>query len=263
MQKTCVIAIDIQNDFMDIPDAPLKVEGAVRDAQIFSNWIAKYNPTSIISSLDSHYALDISHPLWWRDGKGNPIKPFIPITYDDIESGKYVARIDPKRSAQYVKDLEDNGEFGHFIWAEHCLIGTKGHALLPVYFDALKEWSNKNLRWVNFINKGINPATEHFGIFRANVPIAQDPNTQVNQSLFQTLNTYDQIFIAGQARNFCVINSLKQLLEIAPNLAPKLVILEDCTSDVVGMPDDFCAKVDGLYANAKSLGVNFQKSTDF
>ena len=261
MQRTCLIAIDVQNDFMDIPDSPLPVTNAVKDTVRLGEWIAKYNPTSIIASLDSHYALDISHPSWWRDDKGNPIQAFVPITYADIESGKYVPRIDPKRSAQYVKDLEDNGEFGHFIWSEHCLIGTAGHALHPVFFSAVTEWSKKNLKWVNYINKGVNPATEHFGIFRANVPIAQDPNTQVNQSLFQTLNTYDTIFIAGQARSHCVANSLKQLLEIAPNLAPKLVILEDCTSDVLGLPTDFYVKVEALYANAKSLGVNFEKST--
>jgi nicotinamidase/pyrazinamidase len=263
MQKRSVLlVIDAQNDFMDITGSPLAVPGAVADMERLAKFIEKFNPDSIFASQDSHYALDISHPSWWldHDGKQLPSTGFVPITADDIKNGKFTPRVDPKASLAYVEALEANGEFGHFIWPEHCLIGTPGHSFLPVFFDAISEWSKKKLAWVNYIVKGTHPYTEHFGIFRANVPNS-DPTTQINQGVFNALNTFDDIYVAGEARSHCTANSVRQILQIAPNLAPKMVILEDCMSDVPGLPTDFYAMVDGIYANAKAAGVRFEKTT--
>lgn len=261
--KSALIVIDAQNDFHDIPGAALPVAGATADTERTAKFIKNVNPFSIFSSIDSHHVMDIAHPSWWTDSKGNIVGPFTPMSSNDILNGKYTARIDPARSLKYVQDLEADGEFQHFIWPEHCLMGTTGQALHPVYFAAIREWMAKNLRWVNFINKGVNPFTEHFGIFRANVPLDEDPSTQVNQGTFLALNSHDTVYLCGQARTHCVANSLRQMLQIMPQLASKLVILEDCTSNVGGLPADFYNMVDGIYADAKSKGVQFAKSTDF
>lgn len=262
MSKKALLVIDAQNDFHDIASATLPVPGASADTQRIADFIEKQNPQTIFASLDSHYSLDISHPDWWENADGTQVSPFTMISSNDIKNGKYVARIDPKRSLSYVESLEANGEFSHFIWPEHCLIGTEGHALHPAFFDACKKWMSKNLRWVNFINKGINPFTEHFGIFRANVPINEDPATQVNQSVFSTLNTHDEIYLCGQARTHCVANSLRQMLEIAPQLANKIIVLEDCMSDVQGLPSDFYDHVNGIYSDAVKAGVRIEKSVN-
>jgi nicotinamidase/pyrazinamidase len=261
-QNTALLVIDAQNDFHDIPSATLPVPGATADTGRIADFIKNQNPKTIFASLDSHYSLDISHPAWWENADGTEVTPFTLITVDDIQNGKYVPRIDPKRSLQYVQDLQDNGEFSHFIWPEHCLIGTPGQALHPVFFDAVSAWMKKNLRWVNFINKGVNPYTEHFGIFRANVPLPTDPSTQVNQGIFTALNNHDTIYLAGQARTHCVANSLRQMIQIAPQLAPKLVVLTDCMSDVAGLPADFYAYVDSIYADAGKAGVRFETSNN-
>lgn len=261
--RSVLLVIDAQNDFMDIPNSPLAVPGAVKDTERLAKFIKNFNPDKIFASQDSHYALDISHPSWWLDHKGHMLSPqgFVPISANDIKEGKFTARVDPNASLAYVEALEANGEFTHFIWPEHCLIGTPGHAFLPVFFEAISEWSRKKLDWVNFIVKGTHPFTEHFGIFRANVP-NKDASTQINQGIFDSMNSFDTIYLAGQARTHCVANSLRQIMQIAPNLAPKMVILEDCMSDVPGLPQDFYNMVDGIYSNAKSMGVNFAKSTD-
>lgn len=258
--KSVLLVIDAQNDFHDISSATLPVTGAVNDTMRIASFIEKVNPSTIFASLDSHYSLDISHPAWWEKADGSLVDPFTLMTSDDIKNGKFVARIDPSRSLKYVEALEANGEFSHFIWPEHCLIGTEGQALHPVFFQAIRKWMNKNLKWVNFINKGVNPYTEHFGIFRANVPLNEDPSTQVNQGVFQTLNAHDVVYLAGQARTHCVANSLRQMLQIAPQLAPKIVVLEDCMSNVGGLPQDFYNFVDGMYADAVSKGVTILKS---
>lgn len=261
--KIALLVIDAQNDFHDnVPGAALPVTGATADTQRIAELIDRVNPGKIFASQDSHYSLDISHPAWWVDAKGNMVNPFTPILAADIHAGKYVPRIDPHGSLKYVEALEANGEFNHFIWPEHCLIGSVGHAFHPIFFDAIRGWMNKNSRWVHFIKKGEHPMTEHFGIFRANVPVPNDPATQVNQSIFQTLNSFDTVLLTGQARTHCVANSLKQMLEISPNLASKLVVLEDCMSNVPGLPTDFYTMVDGIYADAISKGVRVAKSTD-
>lgn len=260
-KKTALLVIDAQIDFCDVVGAALPVDGAVADMQKIADFVKNQNPSSIFASLDSHYGLDISHPAWWTEATGKNVSPFTPISSDDIKNGKYVARVDPKGSLAYVEALEKNGEFQHFIWPEHCLIGSPGHALHPIFFDSVNEWMKSNMKWVAFINKGTNPMTEHFGIFRANVP-SNDPSTQVNQGIFKTLNDHDEVYLAGEARSHCVANSMKQMLEIAPQLASKLVVLEDCMSDVKGLPSDFYTFVDGIYADAKAKGVRFAKSTD-
>jgi nicotinamidase/pyrazinamidase len=258
---TALIAIDVQNDFMDIPSAALGVTGATKDAENIAKFVEKVNPNTIFASLDSHYGLDISHPSWWTNPDGSFVNPFTLIQSQDILNGKYTPRMDPKGSLAYVQALETNGEFQHFIWPEHCLIGTTGQSLYPVFSEALQNWMKRNLKWVSFINKGVNPYTEHFGIFRANVPNG-DPGTEINQGVFQTLERHDVIYLVGEARTHCVANSLRQMLQIAPQLANKVVVLEDCMSNVPGLPNDFYTYVDSIYEEAKKQGVRFTKSTN-
>lgn len=260
--NTALLIIDAQNDFHDIPGAALGVPGAVKDTERTANFIAKVNPRTIFATQDSHYLLDIAHPTWFNDAKGNPVSPFTMIDPDDVRNGKYDPIIDPVRTLKYLDDLKANGEFTHTIWPPHCLIGTPGQAFHPVFFDALRDWMIKNKRWVVFIRKGENPYTEHFGAFRANVPIPEDPNTQVNQGIFKTINDHDDVFLGGQAKTHCDINTLRQMIQIAPQLASKIVVLEDLMSPVPGLPADFYTYVDSLYAEAKKAGVRFAKSTD-
>lgn len=260
--NSVLIAIDLQKDFMDLSGSSLPVTGAVKDTERLCEFIRKAGLSAIFTSLDSHHTLDISHRAWWKQSNGSFVDPFTLILADDIKNGKYVARIDPKRSLEYVEALERNGEFNHFIWPDHCLIGSEGHMLLPEYMETLRDFEMKNLAWINFIKKGENPFTEHFGIFRANVPMSEDSNTQEDQGMFKTLNDFDTIYLAGQARSHCVANSLRQLLQISPNLANKVVIIEDCMSDVGGLPTDFYTMVDGIYNDAISKGVRTMKSTD-
>lgn len=260
--KTAMLLIDLQCDFHEITGAALAVPGSVEDTKRICTLIEKLNPDTIYASQDTHYNLDISHAAWWNDHQGCSVGPFTQITAGDVLNGKYVPRMDPKRSLKYLQDLETNGEFLHMIWPDHCIGGTPGHAFLPLFSDTLKNWTAKNKKWYNLITKGVNPWTEHFGVFRANVPIPQDPNTDVDQRIFKTLRDHDRVLLSGQARTHCDINSLKQLLEIAPDLAPKVIILEDGMSNVAGLPPDFYAHVDSLYANAKAMGVQFARTTD-
>jgi nicotinamidase-related amidase len=54
----------------------------------------------------------------------------------------------------YIEALEKNGRFTLTIWPEHCLVGTRGHAVHETLEKALHGWEESNKTAVNFIFKG-------------------------------------------------------------------------------------------------------------
>lgn len=263
-KENALIIIDAQVDFTD-PKGALYVAGANEDVKRIAAFILTNQDKldHIALTLDSHRVVDISHPAWWADANGAEVKPFTPISLADIDSGKYYSTKDPKWSREYVEKLEQEGEFGHFIWPEHCIIGTNGHAISPVVIQAVHAWERKRggSQGAEYVTKGTNPYTEHFGAFQAQVPMSTDPNSQPNLGLLKKLASFENTYLCGQARNFCVVNSLKQILNIAPDLAKKLVVLEDCMSDVPSMPDAVGAMTDAIFDRARGMGVRFATST--
>jgi nicotinamidase-related amidase len=258
MNQNAILIIDAQYDFCN-PQGALFVAGADADMKRLAAWIKtnKRQIDHISVTMDSHPVNDISHPSFWQDKNGNYPNPFTPITLQEIKDGKWSPRFFSKEAINYVEELEKQGEFGHFIWPYHCLIGSRGAALDDNIMDALIDWTRDG-KFYQVVAKGTYPLTEHFGIFRANVPVANRPETQLNQALIDTLEKYRNVYLVGEAKSHCVANSLKQAMEEAPNLASKFVILEDCMSDVtnlghLGAP---------IYAKAKAMGIKFAKTAD-
>ena len=210
----------------------------------------------IVVTLDTHHLLDIAHPGFWYDANGQPPAPFTRISADDVEAGRWIPRFAAEKAQKYVHDLEADGQFQHFIWPEHCLIGSRGAALHDTLLDALKNWSRQRDRDYVAVQKGLSPLSEHFGIFRAQVPDPAIPETQLNTALIADLERFDTVYLMGEAKSHCVANSLKQLLEFAPALVPKVVVVTDCMSDVTGL--GYLA--DPIYAEARNRHVRFVES---
>lgn len=255
------LIIDAQNDFVK-PDGALPVAGAVGDMERLSKFIQNNSKQfrDWYATLDSHQIYDISHPIWWKDKNGNNVPPFTMITSADINNGVYTPAIHPQWSINYIKELEAQGEFNHMVWTEHCLIGTEGHNIYKPLMETLMAWEREFTTQVRYVTKGSNPYTEHFGAFRANIVMPKDLTTAFNQPLLTQLTNSAGVFLAGEARSHCVANTLKQLMEEAPSLMNKLIILEDCMSDVPNLPQSFYDSVQtNIYDKAKSLGVRFVK----
>jgi nicotinamidase-related amidase len=253
------LIIDAQYDFCH-PEGALFVPGAQEDMQrlrklIMSN-LASIDHISV--TLDTHPVNDISHPSFWTDSTGKFPSPFTQITSADIESGKWKPRFYQAEATQYVKALEAQGEFPHFIWPEHCLAGSKGAALYADVLEAVHTWAVKTGKNYQALIKGTHPLTEHFGIFQAQIPIASAPETQLNTLLINTLNSFDHVYLAGEARSHCVATSFKQVLTHAPELAKKMIIIEDCMSDVSGLGH----LGEPIYTEARSQGLRFARATD-
>ena len=255
--KNAFLIIDAQYDFCH-PDGALFVPGAEQDISRMANLIRDHSDQidHIVVTLDTHQVLDIAHPLFWLDAAGNHPAPFTQITGADIDAGRWIPRFSADKARSYVHALEADGQFAHFIWPEHCLIGSRGAALHDTLFSALNEWSQqRDLDYVA-IQKGLYPLTEHFGIFRAQVPDPAVPETQLNTALITDLGRFDTIYLMGEAKSHCVANSLKQLLDFAPLLVPKLVVVTDCMSDVTGMGH----LAQSIYTEASTRNVRFMES---
>lgn len=255
--KNVFLIIDAQFDFCH-PDGALFVPGADQDVERMASLIRQHAQQidHIVVTLDTHHILDIAHPLFWQDADGHHPSPFTRITGEEIDEGRWLPRFSPEKARRYIHDLEADGQFAHFIWPEHCLIGSRGAALHDTLLDALKEWSHQRNLDYKAISKGLYPLSEHFGIFRAQVPDPAIPKTQLNTGLITDLAHFDSIYLMGEAKSHCVANSLKQLLDLAPELVPKLVIVTDCMSDVSGLGH----LADPIYAEAQSRNVRFVES---
>jgi len=251
-KKVAVLVIDGQIDFCK-PTGSLYVPGAEKDMERLSKFILNHKSEIdfIGLTMDSHQVIDISHPSYWEDKDGVSPNPFTIITSADVEAGKWSPRFAPQESLKYLKDLESQGEYPHCIWPEHCIIGTEGAAIVPELMNSVKEWARQG-KFFQVVAKGTYPTTEHFGAFRAQVPVMNRPETQLNQNLIQKLESYQKIYFAGEAKSHCVASTLKQAMEF-PTLATKFIILEDCMSPVPG----FETLADPIYEKAKQMGIKF------
>lgn len=278
--KIDLVIIDPQNDFCDIPQplcpanplapngarmAPaLPVTGAHADMLRLADFIGRVGRklNDIHVTLDSHNPVDIAHPCWWLNGKGENPAPFTIISADDVKTGLWRSAnpLAQSYSLSYVEKLAANGRYPLVVWPEHCLIGSWGHNVHADVKIALDTWSRQRLEVVDFVTKGSNPMTEHYSAVQAEVPDPADASTLLNTRLIRTLEQADLIVIAGEALSHCVANTVR---DIANNFGEanikKMVLLTDCTSSVTGfekLGDDFITEL-------SARGMQLAKSVDF
>ncbi len=257
MGKTALLIIDAQFDFCN-PGGALFVPGAEIDVERIARLIALEGKKidGIFVTLDTHKVIDIAHPLFWEDANGNTVAPFTLITPAAVKARKWTPRYQQDYVLKYLETLESEGEFKHFIWPEHCLIGSKGASLDDTIMNALLAWTHETGRDYKVVSKGINPLTEHFGVFRAQIPVAEDPATELNKAFLEELEEFDKILIAGEARSHCVATSINQILKYAPALVPKVTVLTDCMSDVT----NWGHLADPIFEAAAAQGMTFSKA---
>jgi nicotinamidase/pyrazinamidase len=286
-QRVHMVIIDPNNDFMDkpvpgVPSPALAVpgasDGAVRLAAMIDR-LSHRRLDDITVTLDSHHLVDVGHPTMWvgADGK-TPPPPFTAIRADDIRSGIWTPRFaDAKPPAldgetvrqymiRYASTLEEQGQHLLMVWTVHCLIGSPGHAVQPDVFAALNRWAGPNFANIDFVTKGTNPWTEHYGALQAEVPMASDPSTGLNVRILETLDYADIVPVLGWARTHCLRESITQIADnVDEKLVRKLWLITDCTADIPAVPNgpDFPAMADAWQAEMVDRGLNLTTSTEF
>ena len=231
-----LVIIDPQVDFHE--GGSLGINGATDDSTRIAAFIRKNidKIDNIFVTLDTHHRLHIAHAVCWTNPMGDSPDPFTLIKHEDIEKGNWVPRDSSllEYAKYYTKALEKKGRFVLCIWPEHCLIGTPGHAVVPVLTEAINEWISKRMRTVNYVMKGTNCMTEMYSALAAEVPIPDDPSTSMDPALVRRLNKFEKVFICGEAKSHCVNYTMRDIESVWEHPRDRLVLLDDCTTAVAG-----------------------------
>ena len=239
-KKIELVAIDPQNDFMD--DGSLPVPGARGDMDRLAAMVQKHSRqlNDIHVTLDSHRGIDISHDAFWVDSNGKTPAPFTQVTEEMVIDGILTPRIVELRQhvLKYLAHLKQGGKYTHTIWPTHCLIGSEGHAVEKNFFEAINNWANDHVALVEFVVKGSDYRVEHFGALEAEMPMPDNPETQLNVAFLNTLRDADIILLAGEALSHCVRATVQQIIDnIGDEHIKKLHILENCSTSIPSIPN--------------------------
>ena len=299
IMKTAIVIIDMQNDFIH-KNGSLCVPNGNKAAKNIANFLKENDVDKIFVSMDYHPKNNIASTVFWYDSENKHVEPFTEITLDDVLSKKVRAHYYKAYFIAYLKELEKKGK-KLIAWPSHCIHGTWGCDICDEINEILKSKEN-----VEYIKKGENPYTEHYSIFKAEVPICNvsltgymylpyilettnaplisniteddkcvskivnkdlyapigvnkdtvkedvQNETTLNTKLLDELNTYDKVYICGVATDFCVKESIKDIVTYKPELCEKMVILKDC---MAAIDKNFDIEKDEVYQKAIQLGT--------
>jgi len=284
--RICLLLIDVQNTFC-IPGFELFVGGQSGTGAVDDNWrLCKFIYrnlgviSAIASTMDTHTAMQIFHPLFWINEAGLHPTPAATITPADIEQG--IWKVNPAvassiakgnyhllqtHALHYANCLSHHGKYPLTVWSYHAMLGGIGHALVSAVEEAVFFHAIARNTQTQFEIKGNNPLTENYSALRPEVLEGADGRSiaEKNTGLIQQLLEFDTLIVAGQAKSHCVtwtVNDLLTEIQLAPNLTKKVYLLEDCTSPVV-VPGvvDYTQSADAAFKRFATAGMHLVKST--
>lgn len=285
--RICLIVVDLQNTFC-LPDFELYVggrsgTGALDDTRRLCEFIYRNLAyiTQIVPTMDTHQAAQIFHALFLVNARGEHPAPFTLITAEQVQRGEW--RINPaiatslgisaeegqRHLEHYTRQLEQSGKYALTIWPYHAMLGGIGHALVSAFEEAVFFHSIARYSQPDFHVKGNAPLTEHYSVLGPEVEIGYDgkPLALKDEKIFQKLETFDAVIIAGEAKSHCVAWTIADLLDDIrardEKLARKVYLLEDCTSPVV-VPGamDYTAEADAAFQRFADAGMHIVRSTE-
>lgn len=285
--QICLLLIDVQNTFC-IPGFELFVGGrsgqaAVEDNRRLCEWIYRHlgSVSRIIATLDTHTALQIFHPIFWVNASGEHPTPTTLIQFEAVRDGTW--RVNPAVAAnlpdttaealqdhalRYTQQLTKSGKYPLTVWPYHSMLGGIGHAVVSAVEEAIFFHTIARQSPVQFELKGNHPLTENYSVLQPEAlgrfaGMAAEKNTR----LIQQLLSFDQIWIAGQAKSHCVACTVADLLQeiqaANPELAQRVYLLEDCTSPVV-VPEvvDYTEQAETSFEQFARAGMHRVQSVD-
>lgn len=284
--RTALILIDVQNTFC-LPDFELFVGGrtgmgAVEDNQRLAAFIYRNigQITHIAATMDTHHPIHIFHALFLVDENGEHPPANTIVSHQDVKEGKWRVNpaaakslgLDPAYANEYLqhytRQLAEREKFELTVWPYHSMLGGIGHALVSAIEEAVFFHSVARQTQPQVKLKGRNPLTEHYSAVGPEV--RKDQRGEVlakrNRLIFELVQKFDRVIIAGQAKSHClawtVSDLLDQILEEDPALAGKVYLLEDCTTPIV-IPDvvDFTQAADQAFQRFAGHGMHIVRSS--
>jgi len=281
--RTCLLLVDAQNTFctpgFELFVAGRSGAGALDDTRRLVAFL--YGSldaiTQVVVTLDTHQAFQIFHAPFLMDPEGRHPDPYTLVTPEDVAAGRWrvdpgaaaVAGLDPEwgdeHLAAYVRSLAAGGKYDLTVWPFHAMLGGVGHALVSAIEEALFFHAIARRSQTTFEIKGWQPLTEHYSVLGPEVLRGSrgEPLGERNAKLVEHLLGFDAVLVAGQAKSHCVAWTVEDLLADAPEIAPRLYLLEDCTSSVV-VPGivDYTEDADAAFARFAEAGAHVVRSTD-
>jgi nicotinamidase-related amidase len=265
-RRVILLLVDPQVDFIHT-DGALAVPGAVEDTRRTVEWIYRHTAelTAIAVSLDSHIPIQIFYPTWWSNGDGAHPAPFTPIRSREVNAGRWKPLFEREWSAEYVHRLEEQAKKELMIWPYHTMVGTPGHAVTPSLYEAVAYHAAARQAQPTVLIKGLIPKSEFYSVLEPEVPVPEDPQGALNRSFLDRLLSYDLIYLAGQAKSHCVLETLTTVMRHHGHereVVGKIRVLEDCTSSVQHPEIDFETLAREALARFAAQGVKLVRSTD-
>lgn len=262
-RKIDLVIIDPQNSFCKVVsesqqqvlhDGELCIPGAWEDMVRLAELVRRASNAidDIHVTLDSHHPLHVSHPMYYKDSKGNQPIPFTCMREENdriigsvrdssgnfVDVGEYFGFLPfiHKKALNYLKSLAAIGRHPHIVWPPHCLIGSPGHNIVQPLFDALLEWETKNFAALDIVTKGSNFHVEHFSAVQAEVVDPSDNSTQLNTAFIELVHKADEIWLAGEAGSHCLPETVFGMANYFQDdsFIRKCTWLTDATSPVPG-----------------------------
>lgn len=262
--KVLAWLIDMQIDFIyPAPIGRLPVPNAPEDARRTIDWLYRnvHQITQIAASLDTHTPFQIFYPSWWKNANGDHPAPYTVITADDVRKGVWRPLAEPVWSVRYLDELESVGKKQMMIWPFHCMEGTTGRALIPALSEAIMYHSGARLAQPTYLTKGTIAHTEFYSVVEPEVKYSKHPEGGLNTRFLDMVAQFDLIYIAGQARSHCVLETMQSVMRHfanSPDVIRKLRFLDDCTSSIPGFEKSTEAQLQKFVAQ----GMRLVRSTD-
>ncbi len=282
-RRVCLLVVDAQNTFctpgFELFVAGRSGTGALDDnrrlcAFLYHNLGAV---TQTVVTLDTHQAFQIFHAPFLVDADGRHPDPYTLVSPDDVATGRW--RLDPSAAEivgltseragahlrAYVDTLAAGGKYDLTIWPFHAMLGGIGHALVSAVEEALFFHAIARRSQTRFEIKGRNPLTEHYSVLGPEVLRGSrgEELGERNTALVEHLLGFDAVIVAGQAKSHCVAWTVEDLLADVPEIAPRLYLLEDCSSPVV-VPGvvDYTDDAEAAFGRFAGAGVHVVRSAD-
>jgi nicotinamidase-related amidase len=279
--RVCLLAVDVQNTFctpgFELFVAGRSGTGALDDSRRLCAFVYRTldTITEAVVTLDTHQAHQIFHAPFLVDDEGRHPAPYTLVSPEDVVQGRWL--VDPDAAAilgierpdeyltSYVEALAAGGKYDLTIWPFHAMLGGIGHALVSAVEEALLFHAIARRTQTRFEVKGRNPLTEHYSVLGPEV--RRGPNGEPlgdrNVELVQHLLGFDAVIVAGQAKSHCVAWTVEDLLADVPEIAPRLYLLEDCTSPVVvSNAVDYTDEADAAFTRFADAGAHIVRSTE-
>ena len=285
--RIALIAIDEQNTFC-LPEFELFVAGrsgmgAVEDVRRLCEFIYRNLAmlTRIVPTMDTHRAMQIFHPVFLVNARGEHPAPLTLVSYEDVEQGRWAFNptvahslgIDPEYGQQhllhYTRRLREQGKYDLTIWPYHAMLGGIGHALVSSFEEAVFFHTIARQAQAEFTIKGQLATTESYSAIGPEV-LEGPGGEQIadkNPRFLSIVEEFDAVVVAGEAKSHCVAWTVADLLEQIegrdPLLARKVYLLEDCASPVV-VPGvvDYTEQADEAFQRFAQAGMHVVRSTE-